>query len=419
MSSDVAQAIDPQVIERPSRPRWSTNAIVLAPLLVLSVKPITLAGTGDRILAGIGHNPPSADQFVVERVQFQPKTIEIDVVNPQAEAITPAIVTVDAAIVNDFQVRGGGREIGSHDKRTLVFPYQWIHDDPYLITIVSSSGVTTEIDVPAAVPAQSVTSRGLGWGALIGLLVGVVPVGLGLIWLPALRQLSQTALGGFLAFTAGLLAFLAVEAAVEAFDTQTGLIPAVGGAGIVAMGIAVSMAALALVGRALRSSATAAASRMRGTSVALTGGTLALLVAIGIGLHNLGEGLAIGSSFASGEASLAIGLVIGFMLHNVTEGIGIAAPLARAGQRLPLLRGAVLALVAGLPAVVGIWAGRYVAGPLFATLCFAIAAGAALQVIVEIVRSLRSGGTSLGSAHVQGGFAAGLLVMWATGILAG
>lgn len=418
--STLDEHIDNLGAPRPSRrPPWVTFMIVAVPILLLGAITFVVASEGDRILNGFGHNPPAADELVVERVQFHPGEIEIEVVNPQAEAITPVMVVVDAAIVNTFDVEGGAREIDNRDSRTISFPYEWIEDDPYMIQIVSSTGVPTEVEVPAAVPAQSVTSRGLAWGALIGILVGFVPVALGLVWLPALRQLSQAALAGFLAFTAGLLAFLAVDAAAEAFETQAHLIPAIGGAGVVVMGIAVSMVALALVGRALRRSAEAVAGTTGG-SAALTGGTLALLVAIGIGLHNLGEGLAIGSSFATGEASLAIALVIGFMIHNLTEGIGIAAPLARAGRRLHPMRGLALAALAGLPAVAGIWAGRYVAGPLFTTLCFAIAAGAALQVIIEIVRSLRSGnGPGFSSAHVQGGFAAGILVMWATGILAG
>ncbi|MCW2973895.1 MAG: putative metal cation transporter, partial [Thermoleophilia bacterium] len=389
----------------------------LLPLLVLAAILTVVGANGDRILDGFGHNPPPADELVSGGVRFVPGGVEVRVTNPQAEPITPALVTVDSAYVNSFEVRGGAREIEPRGTRTLTFDYGWIADDPYVITVLSSSGVQTVIDVPAAVPAEAVSSRGLGWGALVGVLVGFVPVALGLVWLPALRRLSAAALAGFLAFTAGLLGFLAVEAASEAFDTQAGLIPAVGGAGVVLMGIVVSMVALALVGRMLRSGARAAAARTG--AGALSGGTLALLVAIGIGLHNLGEGLAIGSSFATGEASLAIALIIGFMVHNLTEGVGIAAPIARGGGRLTPLRGLALAALAGLPAVLGIWAGRYVAGQLFTTLCFAIAAGAALQVVVEIVRSLRGGSTGLGSAWVQGGFAAGVLVMWATGILAG
>jgi zinc transporter ZupT len=394
-----------------------TGAIVLVPLLVLAAIAVVVAGNGESILRGFGHNPPPADELLVERVEFLPgHRVAIDVTNPQADAITPAMVTVDAAIVNGVEVRGGARELGKHDRRTLEFAYDWIRDEPYSIGIVSSSGITTTVDVPAAVPASRATARGVGWGALLGGLVGVIPVALGLAWLPALRSLSASALGGFLAFTAGLLSFLAIDAAAESLDVQASLVPALGGAGVVAMGIVASMVALGLVGRALRSGAALAAG---GSDAALTGSTLALLVAVGIGLHNLGEGLAIGSSFATGEAALATSLVVGFMLHNVTEGVGIAAPVAREGQRLGIARGLALALLAGIPAVFGIWLGRYVAGPLFTTLCFAIAAGAALQVVVEIGRSLRRSGTSFGSALVQGSFAAGIVVMWLTGSFAG
>jgi zinc transporter ZupT len=404
------------VTAAPRRSAMVTAATALVPLLVLAAIAFTVASRGDEILRGVGHNPPPADQLVVERVEFHDgNRVELDVVNPQSQPITPSMVTMDDAIVNTFDVRGGSREIGAHEHRTIRFTYDWIRDDPYLVGILAQSGVKTEVAVPAAVPVASADAEGLAWGALIGVLVGFVPVALGLAWLPALRTLSSVALGGFLAFTAGLLAFLAIDAAAEALDVQGALIPAVGGAGVVAMGIVVSMVALALVGRALRHGATLAS----GGDAPLTGATLALLVAIGIGLHNLGEGLAIGSSFATGEAALAISLVIGFMVHNVTEGIGIAAPLAREGQRLGIARGLGLALLAGMPAVLGIWLGRYVAGPLFTTMCFAIAAGAALQVIVEIGRSLRRSGTSFAAAAIQGGFAAGIVVMWLTGILAG
>ena len=403
----------------PRQPGVRTLATVLLPIIVLAAIAFVVASEGDRILNGFGHNPPPADELLVERVEFhEPRRVEIDVINPQADPITPAMLMVDAAIVNDFEITGGTKQIDARERRTIEFTYDWIEDDPYLITLLSSSGVPTDVEVPAAVPAQTATGTTLAWGAIVGLLVGFVPVALGLVWLPALRQLSKAALAGFLAFTAGLLAFLAVDATAEAFDSQALLIPALGGAGVVLMGIAVSMVALALTSHALRRGAHAAAERT-GRSTVLNGGALALLVAVGIGLHNFGEGLAIGSSFATGEASLAIALVIGFMIHNLTEGIGIAAPIARAGSRLTVTRGIGLAIIAGTPAVLGIWAGRHLASPLFTTLCFAIAAGAALQVIVEIVRSLRAGGTSLGSAHIQGGFAAGLLVMWATGILAG
>ena len=137
-------------------------------------------------------------------------------------------------------------------------------------------------------------------------------------------------LSAFMAFTAGLLSFLGVEALSEAFALQAGLPASLGGAGLVLLGVAVSFLGMtALSGRLTRGSAA-------------TGLTLALLIAIGIGLHNLGEGLAIGASFAIGELQLGAFLIVGFMIHNVTEGLGIATPVAK--TRVTVLALAGLAL---------------------------------------------------------------------------
>ena len=149
------------------------------------------------------------------------------------------------------------------------------------------------------------------------------------------------------------------------------------------------------------------------------GVALATFIALGIGLHNLGEGLAIGASFATGAAALASFLVVGFTLHNLTEGIGIAAPLLEARPKLRVF--AALAALAGLPAVLGTWAGAYAFAPHWAALCFGIGAGAILQVIVEVGAYLnriarRAEGTAL-SGTAFAGFAAGLAVMYLTAML--
>ena len=147
---------------------------------------------------------------------------------------------------------------------------------------------------------------------------------------------------------------------------------------------------------------------------------LATLVAVGIGVHNLGEGLAIGTSFALGELALGSFLVIGFMIHNVTEGLGIAAPIAAGGARPSGLRLAALALIAGLPAVLGAWIGAYITNEILAVLFFGLAAGAALQVVFEVGRYLkRHAPGGLASGYAVGGFLVGLVAMWATGLLAG
>ena len=122
------------------------------------------------------------------------------------------------------------------------------------------------------------------------------------------------------------------------------------------------------------------------------------MIALGIGLHNLGEGLAIGSAFALGEAALGSFLVIGFTLHNITEGIGIAAPLLPssseadpAGQQRPqprFLTFVGLTLLAGSPAILGAWLGGFAFSPLLASIFLGVGLGAIWQVIVEVTRLL-------------------------------
>ena len=188
--------------------------------------------------------------------------------------------------------------------------------------MTSSSGIQTTFDVPAAVEARGASPRGFLGYALIGLLVGVVPVALGLGWLPSLRGSGSGWIAGFMALTAGLLSFLAVDALTEALDLQAGLPSAFQGPGLILLGVAASYLGLTFVAQRF------SAARGRERSAPLEGVALATLVAIGIGLHNLGEGLAIGSSIALGELALGTFLIVGFMVHNVTEGLGIAAPIA-------------------------------------------------------------------------------------------
>jgi ZIP family zinc transporter len=211
-----------------------------------------------------------------------------------------------------------------------------------------------------------------------------------------------------MALTAGLLAFLAVEALSEALELQAALPSALGGAGLVLLGVAFSFLFLSALSARIGASSGAAG---------VGGLALATLVAIGIGLHNLGEGLAIGSSFALGELALGTFFIVGFMIHNVTEGLGIAAPLSE-GRGVSWRRLAVLVLLAGAPAILGAWLGGFVTSDLLGVVFFAAAAGAAFEVVVEVGRYVaRRAPGGLSSPYVLGGFLAGVVVMYVTGLL--
>ena len=380
---------------------WRLWALVPVVLLALCVA--LVISRGDEIVDLIGQNPPPADEFDIRRVELAPGEIRITVRNPQHDDLTIASVTVDDAIV-PFTLDGPAT-VSRLRSSTIVVGYDWVQDEPLAVGVTSSTGIETVHEIPAAVETPAPSGRGfLGYG-ILGLLVGVLPVALGLLWVPSLRRADPRWLAAFMALTAGLLSFLAVEALSEAFELQATLPLALGGAGLVLLGVALSALGMTYL-----------SARLSRGGAGMTGLALALLVAIGIGVHNLGEGLAIGTSFAVGELQLGSFLVIGFMVHNLTEGLGIAAPAA-AERPSPARLGA-LALIAGAPAILGAWIGGYTSSDVLAALFFALAAGAALQVVVEVGRWIaRRAPGGLRSGWVIGGYLAGIAAMYVTGLL--
>jgi len=381
---------------------WRLWALVPIAALVGAVA--LFVSTGGSLLGLVGQSPPPRDELDVRRVEFRPGQIEVRVTNPQRESIKIASVTVDDAVV-PFSV-DGDRTLGRLRSATIAVPYDWVDGEPLSVGVTSSSGIQTTENVAAAVETPQASARGFLGYALIGLLVGVLPIALGLAWLPSLRRASPNWLAAFMALTAGLLTFLALEALSEAFQLQAALPTGVGGLGVVLLGVVSTYLLLTFLSR-----------RLAGGEGAAGGLALATLVAVGIGLHNLGEGLAIGTSFAIGELALGTFFVVGFMVHNVTEGLGIAAPIAER-ETVSLRRLAVLAVIAGAPAIPGAWLGGFVTSDVLGVLFFAGAAGAALEVVVEVGRYVaRKAPGGLSSSHVLGGFLAGIAVMYVTGLL--
>ena len=203
--------------------------------------------------------------------------------------------------------------------------------------------------------------------ALLGLYVGVIPVALGMLWLPWVRRIPPGWLRVIMALTVGLLAFLAIDAILEGFELAGEGSQAFGGATLVLVGAVVAFLALTGVTEWLKDR------RAQARHAGASGATLALMVAVGIGLHNLGEGVAIGAAYSVGALALGAFLVVGFALHNTTEGLAIVAPLA-SGRPSPA-RLVALGLVAGAPAVLGAWIGAAAFNASLAAFLFGFGAG--------------------------------------------
>jgi zinc transporter, ZIP family len=387
---------------RVARKPWLAG---LAPLVILAAAIALFVALDAPGLQRVG---VPQEELSVERTELHSGQIQLHVVNDG-----PDPVRVRQVIVNDgfASFTQSDRDLGRLQAGEIDVRYPWIEGESYEVSLLTSTGATIDhtIESAAATPGADLGFYGLM--ALIGLYVGVIPVAIGMLWLPWVRAVDPRWLRFLLALTVGLLAFLGIDALLEGTDFAGSGAEAFGGAALVWLGAVLAYIALAGVDGWLerRGSARGGAAGYR----------LAFLVALGIGLHNLGEGLAIGSAYAIGALALGAALVVGFALHNTTEGLAIVAPVARnpgtAAGRLRRL--AFLGLIAGAPAILGAWVGASAFNPSLAAFMFGLGAGAIARVVVQITPSVRDEEGRLLHPLGAAGVAAGLGLMYLTSLL--
>ncbi len=308
-------------------PAW---ALGLIPLVLIAVALVLLLTVGGDTL-GERRGPPVED-LAVEQTVLRPGQIELTVRN-----VGPDPVEVGQVFVNDAYVTfaTGQEQVGRLGSQTLTLNYPWQEGSPLLVTLLTSSGATVEHEIDAAVATPEADAGFYGLMLLLGTYVGVIPVALGMLFLPFLRQVREHWVRVFMAVTIGLLGFLAVDAYLEGTEVAEQSSGAFGGVGLIFIGAALAYLALVALDRFLR------ARRERARDAGAGAFQLSLLVATGIGLHNLGEGLAIGSAYAIGE--LALGAFIGASVYNPEVavfllGIGIGAIVQVIVQLVPAMR---------------------------------------------------------------------------------
>jgi ZIP family zinc transporter len=375
----------------------------LAPILVLVAVIALFVSTRGAGLNVVPAVPIETAQF--GRTILRPGEIELHLRNTSPQPITIAQVSINEATW-PYSI-SPGRVIPRLASAVLTLHYVWVQSEAYEITLFTSNSIPFTTSIPVATVTPEASGATLWKFTLIGIYVGIIPVVLGMFWLPALRQLGSRGMLFLMAATVGLLIFLGVDAGSEALEVGRGLEDTFQGTGLVAIGIAGTWLLLQAVSTRQQSvSRSAAGQRM----------SLATVIAVGIGLHNLGEGLAIGAAYAVGAAALGTFLVVGFIIQNITEGLGIIVPIAKDRPSLRSL--ALLGLIGGGPAILGAWVGGLVYSQALSVLFLAIGAGAVFQVAYAIGRNLvwRTKAADEMPVTAFAGVVAGMLVLYVTGV---
>lgn len=392
----------------------------------------------------------------IEKIEFRENPSQIIAFIRNAG---PTEITIAQADVND-RIHAAAIEPGKTLSRLsdakVIIPFFWNPAEPYEVGITTDDGTRFSKTIEAAALAPNPDSGQIIFFAVIGIYVGIIPVMIGLLWYPFIRSMSRNKYNFFLSLTAGLLVFLGIDALIESNELATDNVSSIfSGQMLIVIVTTISFIGLLyasekLTQRAIKKSMSTAAAEPASTYIPYSNSTatsssqtesqvdqremqelvrplaISLMIAIGIGLHNFGEGLAIGAAVLLGEIALSTFLIIGFTLHNTTEGLAIVAPLAKS-RKLMLRRLVLMGMIAGAPTIAGAWIGGFLYSPIAAIIFLSVGAGAIFQVVYSIgswvLRPVDNTDKDKNKKIVKvnlftiAGFAIGMVIMYVTGLL--
>jgi zinc transporter ZupT len=396
----------------------------------------------------------SLPEVAIEKIEFRENPGQIIAF---IRNVGPTEITIAQADVND-RIHAAAIEPSKTLSRLsdakVIIPFFWNPAEPYEVGITTDDGTRFSKTIEAAALAPNPDSQQIIFFAVIGIYVGIIPVMIGLLWYPFIRSMSRNKYNFFLSLTAGLLVFLGIDALIESNEIATDNVsPIFNGQMLIVIVTTISFIALLyasekLTQRAIKKSMSSAEMTSPYSSYSNSTATnypqtrsqvnqrqmqelvkplaISLMIAIGIGLHNFGEGLAIGAAVLLGEIALSTFLIVGFTLHNTTEGLAIVAPLAKS-RKLMLRRLVLMGVIAGAPTIAGAWIGGFLYSPIATIIFLSIGAGAIFQVVYSIgswvLRSVDNNNNDKNKKIVTvniftiAGFAIGMIIMYVTGLL--
>lgn len=377
-------------------------ALALVPLILLGIIAALIVTTEGGLSELSG---PPIEQVSIQRIILpEPGRIIVEVVNDGPQDVTIPQVLVDEAYWQ-FTAEPS-TTIPRFGRATFTIPYPWVAEEAHEVVLVTQLGATFAGEIAVAVESPAPSTDLFARFGLVGFYVGIIPVLLGMLWYPFMRRLGTQGMNFVLSLTIGLLVFLAVGTWLDAQEFAAELpqfwqgVPMVIFIALITLGVLIAVSSV----------------RQGQESTPLG---ISYRIALGIGLHNLGEGLAIGAAFALGEAALGTFLILGFTLHNITEGVGIAAPIVRKNPGLQHF--GLLLLLAGGPAILGTWIGGFAFSPILATIFLAIGVGAILQVVWEVGKLIARDSTRIGLPIINwvnlSGVTVGIAIMYFTAFL--
>jgi zinc transporter ZupT len=437
------------VIKRSHRKRTVVAAFI--PLMVLAIMIFLLFSPTFQSFINSGISLP---EVAIEKIEFRENPGQIIAF---IRNVGPTEITIAQADVND-RIHAAAIEPSKTLSRLsdakVIIPFFWNPAEPYEVGITTDDGTRFSRTIEAAALAPNPDSQQIIFFAVIGIYVGIIPVMIGLLWYPFIRSMSRNKYNFFLSLTAGLLVFLGIDALIESNKIATDNVsPIFNGQMLIVIVTTISFIALLyasekLTQRAIKKSMSSAEMTSPYSSYSNSTATnypqtrsqvnqrqmqelvkplaISLMIAIGIGLHNFGEGLAIGAAVLLGEIALSTFLIVGFTLHNTTEGLAIVAPLAKS-RKLMLRRLVLMGVIAGAPTIAGAWIGGFLYSPIATIIFLSIGAGAIFQVVYSIgswvLRSVDNNNNDKNKKIVTvniftiAGFAIGMIIMYVTGLL--